>query len=314
MYINALGHYLPKQLIPNDYFLNVNGLTEEWIFTRTGIKTRTKAAPDENTNTMSIDAVKDAIKNLPYDISEVDLIIGATYSPFDTVATIAHVVQDTFKIKNAQAISISSACSSFINAVEIAQGYFAMGKATKALIVASEHNTAYSNESDEKSGHLWGDGAAAMFISKEPVRENEGKIIDVSTRGLGNVGKAIEAVYLHPGNGGLKMPHGKDVFTHACKYMIDAIVEILERNKIKIEDLSFMIPHQANMRIIKYIAQELNYSEEKVITNIADLGNTGCASTAIALSQNIDKIKKGNLVGFTVFGGGYSTGAMLVQY
>jgi 3-oxoacyl-[acyl-carrier-protein] synthase-3 len=314
MYINALGHYLPEQLVPNSYFLNVNGLTEEWIYTRTGIKTRTKAAPEENTNTMSIEAVKAAMKNLPYDISEVDLIIGASYSPYDTVATIAHVIQSTFNINNAQAIYVSSACSSFINAVEIAQGYFALNKASKVLIVASEHNTAYSNESDEKSGHLWGDGSAALFLSKEPIQKNEGKIVDVLTRGLGNIGKSIEAVYLHPKEEGLLMPNGKDVYNQACKYMIDALSEISERNNIKVNNLDYIIPHQANMRIISYIAQQLKFDEEKIITNIQDLGNTGCASTLIGLSQNIDKIKPGDMVGFTVFGGGYSSGSMLVQF
>ena len=313
MYINALGHYLPKGIVPNEYFLNVNGLSDEWIFTRTGIKTRTKAQQHENTNTMGIEAVKIASKNLPYPIKEVDLIIGASYSPFDTVATLAHVVQDALDIDNAKAIYISSACSSFINAMEIVEGYFAINKATKALIITSEHNTAYSNESDEKSGHLWGDGAAAVFISKEPCKPNEPKVIDVLTKGLGNIGKGIESVYLHPTNGGLQMPNGKDVFTHACKYMTETLVEILEHNKLTVERLDYMIPHQANMRIIKYIAQELNYSEEKIIANIQDLGNTGSASTLIGLSQNFDRLKKGDLIGITVFGGGYSSGSMLIQ-
>jgi len=314
MYINSLGHYLPKTLIPNSYFLNVNGLTEDWIYTRTGIKTRTKASPKENTNTMSIEAVKAAAKNLPYNISEVDLIIGASYSPYDTVATIAHVVQNAFDINNAQALYVSSACSSFLNAVEIAQGYFAMNKASKVLIVASEHNTVYSDESDEKSGHLWGDGAAAVFLSKEPVQKNEGKIVDILTRGLGNIGKSVDAVFLHPREDGLVMPNGKDVFTNACKYMIEALSEITERNNVSIENLDYIIPHQANMRIISYISQQLKYDEQKIITNIQDLGNTGCASTLIGLSQNINKIKKGDLIGFTVFGGGYSSGSMLIQF
>lgn len=314
MYINAVGHYLPSELVPNEYFLNVNGLTDEWIYTRTGIKTRTKAAQNENTNTMSIKAVEAALENLPYDIQDVDLIVGASYSPWDTVATIAHEVQHTFNICDSQAIYISSACSSFINAMEIVQGYFALGKATKALIIASEHNTAYSNETDEKSGHLWGDAAAAMFISKDPVKENEGKIIDVYTRGLGNVGKGTEAVFLHPTNGGLIMPFGKDVFNNACKFMSEAILEVLSRNNKKVEDIDYLIPHQANMRIISYLAGDLKVEESKIITNIEQLGNTGCASTLIGLSQNLDKIQKGNLVGFTVFGGGYSSGSMLIQY
>ncbi len=314
MYINSLGHYLPAQLIPNSYFLEVNGLTDEWIYSRTGIKTRTKAEKHENTNTMAVEAVRCALDKLPYNIQDVDLIVGASYSPWDTVATIAHKVQHEFNINNAQAIYISSACSSFVNAVEIVEGYFAMGKATKALIITSEHNTAYSNESDEKSGHLWGDGAAAMFISKEPTKQSEGKVVDVFTRGLGNIGKGVEGVYLHPYSGGLNMPYGKDVFTNACKYMSDAINEVLNRNNKSISDVDFLIPHQANMRIIKYLASDLKVDKEKIITNIEELGNTGCASTLIGLSQNVARIKKGNLVGITVFGGGYSSGSMLIQF
>ncbi len=314
MYINSLGHYLPATLLPNSYFLDVNGLTDEWIYSRTGIKTRSKVSNGENTNTMAIEAVKAASEKLSFDIKEVDLIVGASYSPYDTVVTIAHEVQHYFDIDGAKALYLSSACSSLLNALEVVQGYFALGKATKALVVASEHNTAYSHESDEKSGHLWGDGATAMFVTKEKLDGTLGEIIDIQTMGLGNIGKANESVYLHPKNDGLLMPMGKDVFIHACQYMSKVLVEILEKNNYTISDLDYMVPHQANMRIVKHIVHELQYPEEKVFNNISELGNTGCASTGIALSQNIDKIKKDDLVGFTVFGGGYSTGSMLVKF
>lgn len=114
---------------------------------------------------MAIEAVRNLQRTLPYSIEEVDLIIAATYSPYDTVATAAHMVQREFKIHNARCLSVTAACSSFINAMEIAEGYFAMKKASKALIIASEHNTAYSNENCPQSGHLWGDGAVAIAIS-----------------------------------------------------------------------------------------------------------------------------------------------------
>jgi 3-oxoacyl-[acyl-carrier-protein] synthase-3 len=113
----------------------------------------------------------------------------------------AHVAQKEFNIPNAKAVYISSACSSFINAMEIVEGYFAMGKASKALVITAEHNTLYSNETDEKSGHLWGDGAAAIFVSKEQQKTGEAKIIDILTKGLGHVGKSTEAVYLHLAEG-----------------------------------------------------------------------------------------------------------------
>ncbi len=313
MFINSIGHYLPETLIPNAYFLNVNGLSDEWIYARTGIKTRTKASAQENTNTMAIEAVKAAQASAPFDLQEIDLIVGASYSPYDTVVTISHAIQKHFDIQNAQAVFVSAACSSFINALEIAQGYFAMGKASKALVVASEHNSAYSHEDDEKSGHLWGDGAAAMVVSKTKTPQSFAEIRDIYTKGLGNVGKGVEAVYLHPGNGGLLMPHGKDVFIHACQYMSKALTEVLKRNQMDVQNLQYIIPHQANMRIIKHIAKDLCYPEDQVLTNVGELGNTGCASTAIALSQNKNKLKTDDLIGFTVFGGGYSAGSMLVR-
>ena len=133
LYINKITHYLPENTVPNSYFKEVNGLDDEWIYSRTGIKTRTKAGNEENTNTMGIKAVDQAVKTLPFPIEEIDLIIAATYSPYDTVATPAHMVQRRYHIEHAQCLSVSAACSSFINAMEIVQGYFAMGKAPNTI-------------------------------------------------------------------------------------------------------------------------------------------------------------------------------------
>ncbi|RLD61692.1 MAG: ketoacyl-ACP synthase III [Bacteroidetes bacterium] len=313
MYLNLISHYLPQQIIRNDYFKNVNGLSDEWILSRTGIKERRKALSHENTNTMAIDAVQKAIENLPYPISDIDLIVGATYTPYDTVVGLAHSIQNHFNINNAKAITITSACSSFVNAVEIVSGYFAMNKAENALVIASEHKTAYSNEKDEQSGHLWGDGAAVFFITKKKKSNSDIKIIDVITESLGNISKASEAVYLRPLNGGIKMPFGKDVFINANNYMVSVLTEILNKNNLSINDLSYVIPHQANIRIIEHIRKELNLNEDKMVVNIDKLGNTGCASTPIAFSQNQEKFKKDDLIGITVFGGGYSSGAILMK-
>src|SRR5664280_2168186 len=159
MYVNAASHYLPETTIPNEYYTKLTGLTDEWIFKRSGIRTRTRAGADENTNTMSVEAVEAAICRLPYPLGDVDLIVGATYTPYDTVATLAHAVQNHFPFRRARALSVSSACSSFLNALEIVEGYFATNKAHRAIVVAAEHNSAYSDDMDIQSGHLWGDGA-----------------------------------------------------------------------------------------------------------------------------------------------------------
>ena len=314
MFINSITHYLPEARVPNEYFKNVNGLEDEWIFDRTGIRTRSKAAKGENTNTMAIKAVNLALKNLPFDIKEVDLIIGASYTPYDTVATIGHCVQREFGIVDAQVIYISSACSSLVNALEIVEGYFALGKASRALVIASEHNSLYSDETCEKSGHLWGDGATALFISEEPIGRKPGEILNIYTRGLGHIGKGTEAVYLRPGDCGLQMPDGRDVFMHACNFMRVALEQTLENCNMTIEDLDFVIPHQANHRIIANLIKQFDIQPRKVLTNIQELGNTGCASTGICLSQNLEKIPTDSLVGITVFGGGYSAGAALVRF
>lgn len=314
LYINKITHYLPENIVPNSYFKEVNGLDDEWIHSRTGIKTRSKAGDEENTNTMSIKAVDLAAETLPYPMEEIDLIISATYSPYDTVATAAHMVQRRYQIENAQCLSVSSACSSFINAMEIVQGYFAMGKATKALVIGSEHNTAYANETDPQSGHLWGDGAVAVFISAKNYSGKDPKIIDIYTRGLGHIGKAAEAVYLRPLNGGIGMPEGRDVFVNACHYMVKALEHVTKSYGKTVQDLDWISSHQANQRIIKTISKQTDIPEERFLMNIEYRGNTGSPSCAIALSENLDKVKPGHLVGLAVFGGGYSCGAMLLQF
>ncbi len=314
MYINAIGCYVPAGRVDNDHFLEVNGLTADWILKRTGISTRSKAAPGESHNSMGLDAIEAALPSLPYDIKEVNLIVSAAYSVYDTVATLAHEAQKKYDIDGAKAVYASSACSSFVNGLEIIEGYFAMGKADKALLICSEHNTYYSNETDPKCGHLWGDGAVAMFVSKDRVSENDIKISHIYTCGLGNISKGPEGVKLRPKEDGITMPDGRDVFIHACKYMIEALDQVTSPDNITPADLTYIITHQANKRIVAQVAHQLGLGEEKFLNNIEELGNTGSASAAIVLAQNLDKFKKGDKVGLTVFGGGYSCGAFTIEF
>ena len=262
---------------------------------------------------MSVEAVNAILGRLPFLVTDIDLIVGATYTPYDTVATLAHAVQRSFNIARARAVSISSACSTFLNAVEIVEGYFATKKARRALIVTSEHNSAYSAEEDQQSGYLWGDGAGVVSISQERLSDEDIQILDLNTTGLGHIGKGTEAVYLRPRNGGLRMPFGRDVFNHACKYIVSEVKEILAKNNYAVEDIRHLIPHQANSRIIDNITQSLGLRNGELIMNIEDLGNTGCASTVIALSQNWERFGKDELIAVAVFGGGYSSGAMLLK-
>ena len=314
MYINAMGHYVPSGRVPNEYFEKVNGLTPEWIIQRTGIQSRSKAASDENCDTMAIEAVEDAMKTAPYDIKDVDLIVGAYYSVYDSVATAAHVVQQKFGVKGAKVVYASAACSSFINGLEIIEGYFAMGKAKRALIICSEHNTYYSNEKDPKCGHLWGDAAVAFFLSKDKEADTDIEILDIFTEGLGDVGKGPGGVKLRPGEDGITMPDGRDVFINACRYMIYSLNNALEHTGLKKDDITKFICHQANKRIVAQVAHQLEKPLDDFINNIELLGNTGSASAPLVLSQHKGEFKKGDLVALMVFGGGYSCGCFIVRY
>lgn len=314
MYINATGHYIPSARIDNAYFLPINGLTDEWIVRRTGIHTRSRVAENEGHNSMGLDAIRNALPKLPYDVKDVDLIVSAAYSAYDTVATLAHEAQKEFDIDGAKAVYLSSACSSFVNGLEMIDAYFASGKASKALLVCSECNSYYANENDKTCGHLWGDAAVAFFVSKDPCADGEPEIKAIYTCGLGNVSKGPEGVQLRPKEGGITMPFGKDVFMHACNYMIDALDKAAaEVGDLKPADLDHIICHQANLRIVANVAHQLRLHMERFENNIGELGNTGSAGVALVFSQRRDSFARGERVGLTVFGGGYSCGAAIIE-
>ncbi|MBQ8493260.1 MAG: ketoacyl-ACP synthase III [Alistipes sp.] len=312
MYINATGYYVPEARVGNDYFLEVNGKTDEWIRQRTGIVTRSKASDDENINTMALRAVEMAVKRLPYDIGDVDLIVAASYSPHDTVATPAHVIQNRYGIQGVKAVYVSSACSSFMNALEIVECYFKAGKATKALVIGGDKNTAYYHPEDPKSGHLWGDASAVFFLSKERMTESDARIVELTTEALGYHDNSVEAINMRPYAGGISMTNGKDVFIKACQTMPRNVRYLLENNGYTLDDLSYLVAHQANLRILNNVASDLKLRPEQVLQNIVELGNTGSASSALVYAENSHRFRRGDVIVMTVFGGGYSTGGCLI--
>jgi 3-oxoacyl-[acyl-carrier-protein] synthase-3 len=305
---------VPSKRVSNDYFFEINGLTADWILKRTGIETRSKAGADETGVTMGLAATAKAIEKLSYSVQDVDLIVSAGYTPEDTVGTLAHIVQREYNIRNARTMMVSTACSSFLNALEIVQGYFALGKATKALIICSEINSAYNNECDPKCGHLWGDAAIAMFVSKERITGNEPEILNITTRGLGHVGKGPAGVILSLRNGGLQMMYGKDVFSHAVQHMIEALKTVAGEINITVQDVDYVIAHQANMRIVSSMLHVMNIPEHKSLNNIKKYGNTGSASAFLVFMEHWHLYEKNMLIGITVFGGGYSSGAILIRF
>ncbi|MCM1337925.1 MAG: ketoacyl-ACP synthase III [Candidatus Amulumruptor caecigallinarius] len=313
MYINATGCYVPEARVDNAHFLPLNGLTDEWISKRTGIHTRSHVGEGESQETMAIEAVRRALPSLPYSIGEVDLIVAAAYSAIDNVGTVAHLVQREWDIKGAKCVACTSACSSLINGMEIIEGYFAMGKASKALLISSEQNSYYANETDPKCGHLWGDGAVAIFLSAEPCGEGEPRVVEVHTSGLGHLGKGPEGVKLRPREGGITMPDGRDVFIHACDEMVRELEAVTAPQGLTPGELDRIITHQANARIAGQIIHRLGMDAERFPSNIGELGNTGSASAGIVFAQQRGDFAPGERVGMTVFGGGYSSGACLIE-
>ena len=313
MYINAIGHYIPSKRVSNDYFKDLNGLDADWIVQRTGVETRSRCSEEENVNTMAYEAVENALPRLPYPVKDVDLIVAAHYCAYDTVGTVAHCLQREYGIEGAKAVYASSACSSFVNGLEIIEGYFAMGKAKRALLVCSEHNSYYSDDHDPKAGHLWGDAAVAYFLSKEKISENDIEILTIYTEGLGHIGVGPDGVMLRPKECGIAMPNGRDVFMYAVKYMQHALEKNLEDTGLAPDDITYFIPHQANMRIIKQLARMMDMPMQRILSNIKDLGNTGSASAPLVLAQHQDELQKGDTVSLMVFGGGYSCAAFTVR-
>lgn len=313
MYINSTGYYVPQQRIANEYFTAINGISSDWIFRRTGIMSRSKANESESINYMCIEAVKSAMVKLPYSIEDVDLVIFASYTPSDTIATVAHIVQREFQITNAKAFHLSSACSSAVNAMEIINSFFASGISEKALLVCADRNSSYSDDSDTQCGHLWGDAATAFFFSKEMFSSREIQVIDVISQGLGHIGCGPDGVFLDLQQNKIQMPNGKDVFMQACIHITKNTKNIIERNGYSVSDLSYFIGHQANMRILANVMEQLGLPEEKSLSNIRELGNTGSVSALLVFAQNYQKFKYGDLICLSVFGGGYSAGACLFK-
>jgi 3-oxoacyl-[acyl-carrier-protein] synthase III len=310
MFILATSEYVPERVVDNEYFGKLLGKPPSWFEERTGILQRRRAAPDENVHTMAIRAVA-ALQAQGASLAEVDLVIAASYTPLDTIGTVAHVVQREFSLKGARVMYLSTACSSFMDALDVAFVYFKAGKASKALVVAVEHNSAYARDEDPMSGHLWGDGASAVLLSKTATT-SAFEVIQTDTKGLGDQGHGPEAVSLNA-TSGLTMPYGREVFTHACQEMAAAVRSVLASNGLSIENVRLLVPHQANKRILDHVANDLELPKGRVALTIDSLGNTGCASVAIALHRFGHAVATGEWIVLVTFGGGYSVGSALLR-
>jgi len=314
VWIASIGTYLPVETRDNAYYAAKTGLSEERLLRATGISTRRVAGSAEDAFTMALAAAKCCIANADPCLAKPDLIISASYTPSDLIGTIAHRLQRALDLGGARAIYLSTACSSMLNAIEIAEGYFATGKGKVCLATASEHNSLYNDESDPSCGHLWGDGAGAFLLSNGRPSSGHGlEVLSLITRAHATDGRGPDAIYMKPRDGGLKMPHGTEVFRHAVRKMVVISQEAIAAAGLSAADIRYLVPHQANQRITDAVADDLGFPAERVASTISKYGNTGSASVVLGLAEIVGNLHDGEHALLVTFGGGYSSAAMVVR-
>ncbi len=323
--ISGTGSYLPEKIVTNDDMAKIVDTSDEWIFSRSGIKERRYASEKEFTSDMAAAAGKKAIESagiLPHDI---DLVLIATVNPDMMFPSTACIVQAKLGIRtNIPCFDIEAACSGFVYGVEIATRMMQSGHYKTALVIGAEKLTSMVNWQDRNTCVLFGDGAGAVIL--KAIDEPNVGIIDnvLGADGSGNMILSIPA-------GGSAMPanaetvannmhsirmDGKEVFKLAVKIMQEKAFEVLERAGVKPEELTLLIPHQANARIIESVAKRLKLSDDKVYVNIDKYANTSSATIPIALDEVVrsGRIKRGDYILFVAFGAGLTWGATLVKW
>lgn len=316
----GFGLYTPKNLVENERLQEFLETSDEWIRTRTGIERR-YISLDENTSDLAVEASKKALSQARLSAEEIDLIIVATVTPDNFTPSTACIVQDKLGAKNAWAFDINAACTGFIYALKLGRSLIRSGEANNALIIGAETLSKALNWEDRGSCVLFGDGAGATVLTS--TEEDCGiKCVNVKSDGSKGDSLVIQGLPLNsPFKDGKEVSknyinmNGREIFKFATKVMEESIVEILEKENIKIEDIAAIIPHQANLRIIDYVVKRLGIPREKFITNLQNYGNTSGASIPIALCESIDEgnLKKGDNIIMVGFGGGLTWGAALIK-
>ncbi|MDM0930836.1 beta-ketoacyl-ACP synthase III [Clostridium perfringens] len=316
----GFGLYTPKNLVENERLQEFLETSDEWIRTRTGIERR-YISLDENTSDLAVEASKKALSQARLSAEEIDLIIVATVTPDNFTPSTACIVQDKLGAKNAWAFDINAACTGFIYALKLGRSLIRSGEANNALIIGAETLSKALNWEDRGSCVLFGDGAGATVLTS--TEEDCGiKCVNVKSDGSKGDSLVIQGLPLNsPFKDGREVSenyinmNGREIFKFATKVMEESIVEILEKENIKIEDIDAIIPHQANLRIIDYVVKRLGIPREKFITNLQNYGNTSGASIPIALCESINEgnLKKGDNIIMVGFGGGLTWGAALIK-
>lgn len=320
--ITGVGGYVPDYVLTNQELERMVDTSDEWITTRTGIKER-RILKGENkgVSVLGIEAVKDLLAKTKVDPKEIDLILFATVTADMTFPATANIVATAVGAVNAFSFDMSAACSGFIYALTTGASFIESGRYKKVIVIGGDKMSAIMDYTDRTTCIIFGDGAGAVLL--EPTTEDVG-VIDSIHRSDGN-GEA----YLHMKAGGSRRPasaetvaarqhyvyqEGAAVFKFAVTNMADVAAQIAERNNLKPENISWLVPHQANKRIIDATASRVGISEDKVMMNIERYGNTTAGTIPLLLWDYEKQLKKGDNLILAAFGGGFTWGSVFVRW
>jgi 3-oxoacyl-[acyl-carrier-protein] synthase III len=311
--IVGYGHYLPERFITNHELSQSVDTSDEWIVTRTGIKKRHIAAEHENTSDLATQALRNALNGCDMDAKNLDGIILATTTPDLFLPSTATIVQNNIGLEGGFAFDVQAVCTGFIYALNIAYSMIRCGQAKSVAVLGAETMSRIIDWRDRNTCVLFGDGAGAVIVSQ--AGSNEDGIIDIE---IAADGRCVDMLNtkggIAAGNLGAKLQmDGKAVFKFAVDKMETAVQSILKKNSISAQQLDWLVPHQANYRIIKSISEKMTFEMNKIAVTVDIHANTSAASIPLALSHYIAQglILKGNLVAITAVGAGMTWGAGL---
>jgi len=319
--ISAVSGWVPDYVLTNEELSKMVETSDEWITTRTGIKERRILKdPLKATSDMGVEALKLLLKKRNISADEIDLIICATVTPDMLFPSTACLIADKIGAKNAFGFDLSAACSAFLFALDCGQKYISSGVYKKVIVVGADKMSSIVDYSDRKTCVIFGDGAGAVLL--EP--SYEGGIIDSILRVDGKGGEYLKMIAggsLNPATSLTvqKRQHyiyqdGKTVFKFAVTNMANVSEEIMSKNNLKGDDINWLVPHQANLRIIDATARRMDIGAEKVMINIHKYGNTTAATIPLCLSDWESKLKKGDNIILAAFGGGFTWGAVYLKW
>ncbi|MEP1097053.1 MAG: beta-ketoacyl-ACP synthase III [Cyclobacteriaceae bacterium] len=317
--ITAFGTYVPEKIVDNHYFEELIDTNDDWIITRTGIKTRHVAREDELASDLCVRAVEDMMVKSGKEVKDVDFIIVCTTSPDQTMPNTASRVQDKMGIENAGCNDIYAACAGFVYGLQIAHGFVNAGVYKKVLVIGGETLSRITDFKDRTSCILFGDGAGAALL--EPSEEEHFLSFNSGTDGhlghelyLTRENRIINGLDSDP-NGKI-IQNGKAVFKWAVGNIPIKIRDLVSKANLELKDIDFIIPHSANLRILEAISRDLKYPMEKIPESVTDHGNTSSASIPLALEKEIasGKIKPGMTILMIGFGGGLTFAGTIVKW